>query len=264
MLTIIRLSKRLQKEGDKRKGSRKTRVNSVDHLKLFNPNSRASRPWRPYLKYQILNNTLTAFSLSLSFSSSSGGHATFFSFLNSFIHVIMYTYYGLAAIGPHMNKYLGWKRYLTALQMVQFVLIFTHSFQLLFRECNFPSAFMAWIGGHGILFLFLFSDFYKQTYTKKSDKMLTNSCKQNETIESLKRALSKRLDWFLLNIIHFFTSWDLFLFAFSRERLACLIAYSSTLKNSNFVKERVNEKEEVKSHSLKEKWITVCGATRWP
>lgn len=138
--------------------------------------------------------------LSLSLS---GGHATFFSFLNSFIHVIMYTYYGLAAIGPHMNKYLGWKRYLTALQMIQFVAIFTHSFQLLFRECNFPSAFMAWIGGHGILFLFLFSDFYKKTYTKKSSssssssspaKMLTISCKPNDTIESLKRALNKRLD----------------------------------------------------------------------
>lgn len=38
--------------------------------------------------------------------------------INSFIHVIMYGYYGLAALGPHMQKYLWWKKYLTIIQMV--------------------------------------------------------------------------------------------------------------------------------------------------
>ena len=38
--------------------------------------------------------------------------------LNSFIHVLMYTYYGLAGLGPHMQKYLWWKRYLTRIQLV--------------------------------------------------------------------------------------------------------------------------------------------------
>lgn len=37
---------------------------------------------------------------------------------NSFIHVLMYTYYGLAALGPHIAKYLWWKKYLTILQLV--------------------------------------------------------------------------------------------------------------------------------------------------
>ncbi|XP_053203639.1 elongation of very long chain fatty acids protein 7-like [Panonychus citri] len=128
-----------------------------------------------------------------------GGHATFFSFLNSFIHVIMYTYYGLAAIGPHMNKYLGWKKYLTAMQMVQFVLIFIHSFQLIFRNCNFPKAFMVWIGCHGILFWFLFSDFYKRTYSKKdrsTSSSFTNGAVKSSTdkIEQLKHAIEKRLN----------------------------------------------------------------------
>lgn len=47
-----------------------------------------------------------------------GGHATFFGFLNSFVHIPMYLYYFLAAFGPHMNKYLFWKKYMTAFQMV--------------------------------------------------------------------------------------------------------------------------------------------------
>ncbi|RWS13411.1 elongation of very long chain fatty acids protein-like protein, partial [Dinothrombium tinctorium] len=96
-----------------------------------------------------------------------GGHSTFFAFLNSFIHILMYIYYGLASIGPQMNKYLWWKKYMTSIQMVQFVLIFVHSFQLLFRDCNYPRGFMWWIGFHAILFWFLFWDFYKNTYLSR-------------------------------------------------------------------------------------------------
>ena len=40
--------------------------------------------------------------------------------INSFIHVLMYTYYGLSAFGPHVQKYLWWKRYLTQAQIVSF------------------------------------------------------------------------------------------------------------------------------------------------
>lgn len=38
--------------------------------------------------------------------------------VNSFIHVLMYSYYALAALGPHIAKYLWWKKYLTILQLV--------------------------------------------------------------------------------------------------------------------------------------------------
>nr|XP_054599275.1 elongation of very long chain fatty acids protein 7-like [Nothobranchius furzeri] len=53
-------------------------------------------------------------------SPSSAPHpaAFFVGLVNSFVHIIMYSYYGLAAIGPHMQKYLWWKRYLTSLQLV--------------------------------------------------------------------------------------------------------------------------------------------------
>jgi len=39
--------------------------------------------------------------------------------VNSFIHTLMYVYYALAAIGPSMQKYLWWKRYMTKLQLVR-------------------------------------------------------------------------------------------------------------------------------------------------
>lgn len=47
-----------------------------------------------------------------------GGHSTFFGLINTFVHVVMYTYYLLAAMGPKYQKYIWWKKYLTTFQMV--------------------------------------------------------------------------------------------------------------------------------------------------
>lgn len=43
--------------------------------------------------------------------------------INSLVHVIMYAYYGLSAF-PSLEKYLWWKKYLTAFQLV---IIFSQS-----------------------------------------------------------------------------------------------------------------------------------------
>lgn len=100
----------------------------------------------------------------------SGGHSTFFGLLNTFVHIVMYTYYLLAALGPRMQPYLWWKKYLTAFQMVQFIAIMVHAFQLLFIECNYPKAFVWWIGLHAVMFFFLFNEFYQQSYQQKRPK----------------------------------------------------------------------------------------------
>ncbi|CAG9808731.1 unnamed protein product [Chironomus riparius] len=97
-----------------------------------------------------------------------GGHSSFFGFINTFVHIVMYFYYMLAAMGPQMQKYLWWKKYLTLLQMVQFIMVMVHAFQLLlYNPCNYPIAFVWWIGAHAVMFYFLFSNFYKQAYKKK-------------------------------------------------------------------------------------------------
>uniref|UniRef100_A0A182PLE4 Elongation of very long chain fatty acids protein n=1 Tax=Anopheles epiroticus TaxID=199890 RepID=A0A182PLE4_9DIPT len=99
-----------------------------------------------------------------------GGHSTFFGLLNTFVHIVMYTYYLFTALGPQFQKYLWWKKYLTALQMVQFVLIMVHAFQLLFIDCNYPKAFVWWIGMHAVMFFFLFNEFYQNTYKVQKQK----------------------------------------------------------------------------------------------
>ena len=48
-----------------------------------------------------------------------GGHGTFIGVINSFVHIVMYFYYMLAAMGPEFQKYLWWKHWITNLQMVR-------------------------------------------------------------------------------------------------------------------------------------------------
>lgn len=47
-----------------------------------------------------------------------GGMGSFHAMVNATVHVIMYFYYGLSAAGPRFQKYLWWKKYMTAIQLV--------------------------------------------------------------------------------------------------------------------------------------------------
>ncbi|KAJ4448782.1 hypothetical protein ANN_00173 [Periplaneta americana] len=43
--------------------------------------------------------------------------ASITAFINAFVHIFMYTYYMLSAMGPRVKKYLWWKKYITLLQL---------------------------------------------------------------------------------------------------------------------------------------------------
>ncbi|XP_068673719.1 very long chain fatty acid elongase 4-like isoform X2 [Montipora foliosa] len=99
-----------------------------------------------------------------------GGFTYFGAALNSFVHVVMYAYYGLSAIGPQMQPYLWWKAHITKLQMTQFVVVLIYWGNATIR-CKCPAGF------HQILVsyaqwifvasqLVLFSNFYIQSYLK--------------------------------------------------------------------------------------------------
>ncbi|CAD7004421.1 unnamed protein product [Ceratitis capitata] len=92
------------------------------------------------------------------------------SLINSFIHIIMYSYYGLSALGPNVQKFLWWKKHLTTLQLFQFVFGAAWSTQAIVRGCDFPT----WINYTTILYmaslLFLFGQFYVKTYRRKRNK----------------------------------------------------------------------------------------------
>ncbi|XP_060047295.1 elongation of very long chain fatty acids protein 7 isoform X2 [Erinaceus europaeus] len=97
-----------------------------------------------------------------------GGLGTFHALLNTAVHVVMYCYYGLCALGPAYQKYLWWKKYLTSLQLVQFIIITIHISQYFFMEdCSYQfPVFVYIIMSYGCIFLLLFLHFWYRAYTK--------------------------------------------------------------------------------------------------
>ena len=100
------------------------------------------------------------------------GHETFGGGLNCLVHVFMYSYYFLAALGPQMQPYLWWKRYLTTGQMVQFCCIFVKSSVVVLGivDCAYPWQFSLISMGLVTGFFGLFFEFYVQEYRNKAAK----------------------------------------------------------------------------------------------
>ena len=54
---------------------------------------------------------------------------------------------------------------MTSIQMVQFIGIMVHGFQLAFLDdCGFPRQFSYYIAAHAVLFFCLFTEFYVRAY----------------------------------------------------------------------------------------------------
>ncbi len=98
----------------------------------------------------------------------SGGHGTFSNLVNNMVHVIMYCYYMISAMGPQYQKYLWWKKHLTSLQLVIYYIfgdfcfvLKSHSLQifgsilskLIFNSYQFSSIFFIFLLNHLQVFL---------------------------------------------------------------------------------------------------------------
>nr|AOY10780.1 elongation of very long chain fatty acids-like 2 [Clarias gariepinus] len=97
------------------------------------------------------------------------GQSFFGPTLNSFIHVLMYSYYSLSTI-PSMQKYLWWKRYLTQAQLVQFILTITHTLSAVVFPCGFPLGCLLFQSSYMVTLVILFINFYMQAYRRKPAK----------------------------------------------------------------------------------------------
>ena len=99
----------------------------------------------------------------------SGGSTLICGCFNSLEHVIMYTYYLAAVMGPRFQWFLKWKKQVTACQISQFVIVALHSFQQLFVECGYPITLSYWIAGTEVFFFCLFVSFYRKSYKHKTN-----------------------------------------------------------------------------------------------
>lgn len=88
---------------------------------------------------------------------------------NAFIHVIMYSYYALSALGPRIQRHLWWKPHLTKLQIFQFVFLTAHVCIPLVYDCNYPRILTLIAAAQGLLGLTMFINFYLNTYRTMPD-----------------------------------------------------------------------------------------------
>ncbi|ODM91749.1 Elongation of very long chain fatty acids protein 4 [Orchesella cincta] len=115
-----------------------------------------------------------------------GGQIFFQCTCNSFVHVVMYTYYFLSAFGPAVQKYLWWKRYLTQLQLIQFLAIIVHLIYGMSRTCDFPFVLNCYIIIYCITLISLFTNFYIEAYQhQRTDRLEIQAAIQEKRARSI-------------------------------------------------------------------------------
>ncbi|KAG6457502.1 hypothetical protein O3G_MSEX010338 [Manduca sexta] len=108
-----------------------------------------------------------------------GGHGTFIGVINSFVHVIMYSYYLLTVIKPSAKQSFWWKKYITQLQILQFFWCVVHMAIIVFKpDCAYPRWTSALFLPQNVFMLILFIDFYIKNYIRKpkDKRQIENNC----------------------------------------------------------------------------------------
>ncbi|GBP79564.1 Elongation of very long chain fatty acids protein 4 [Eumeta japonica] len=116
-----------------------------------------------------------------------GGHGTFVGVINSFVHTVMYGYYLLTVVKPEYKNSFWWKKYITQLQIIQFLWLVIHFAVIVVKtDCAYPRWTAAIFLPQNLFMLILFLDFYIKAYIKKpkTEANLKNM-KSNDSENSL-------------------------------------------------------------------------------
>ncbi|XP_064482576.1 very long chain fatty acid elongase AAEL008004-like [Ornithodoros turicata] len=124
----------------------------------------------------IVHHTIVIFNGWLFLRAGSDGQPVLGVCTNAFVHIIMYIYYFLASLGPSVRKYLWWKRYLTTIQIAQFVWMGWHALIPAFVDCGYPADNILIALPQILLILFLFINFYVHAYKTECPTATGEKC----------------------------------------------------------------------------------------
>ncbi|XP_052893113.1 elongation of very long chain fatty acids protein 7-like [Anopheles moucheti] len=114
-----------------------------------------------------------------------GGNATLPNVINNFVHVLMYFYYMLSAMGYK----IWWKKYMTEVQIIQFIICIAHCINALATGCPFPRFITTLLLINATIFLALFMNFYIESYKRKAKsaagKVSTNATSAIEPMKDV-------------------------------------------------------------------------------
>ncbi|ALC46969.1 CG31141, partial [Drosophila busckii] len=102
-----------------------------------------------------------------------GGHLIITTLFNVMVHVLMYSYYYLCAQNPQFKQSIGWKKYITLVQMAQLLTIFGHSAWTAMQPDCEVSRYVIWLVLVMSMAIFLmFTNFYMHAYILPKRKPL--------------------------------------------------------------------------------------------
>ncbi|KAB0795323.1 hypothetical protein PPYR_12162 [Photinus pyralis] len=105
-----------------------------------------------------------------------GGHGCLLGLINTTVHVIMYFYYLLTAWDKKYKDNIWWKKHITQLQIVQFLVVTVHLMLVLFQPtCDYPRWIVYSLLPQNALMLILFSNFYIKAYIIKENRNPSNN-----------------------------------------------------------------------------------------
>ncbi|GBM97567.1 Elongation of very long chain fatty acids protein 4 [Araneus ventricosus] len=107
------------------------------------------------------------------FRSESSGYLAVFMAVNCVVHIVMYTYYAIAALGPKYQKYIWWKKYLTSLQILQFFVMTLYTNIMFAIGCTTSKFTFMFCTFLSVLFFFLFINYYKRAYKSEDKQQVT-------------------------------------------------------------------------------------------
>lgn len=116
----------------------------------------------------VFHHVVVSWNMWLSVTYGGQAHSMFIVCLNSFVHIFMYTYYFLAALGPAYRRYLWWKKYLTMLQILQFILLLLHCLFMTFSSGSYEPLFSFLSIMQGVVFFTWFLYFYFRAYMRRT------------------------------------------------------------------------------------------------
>lgn len=96
------------------------------------------------------------------------GHGAMVGVLNCFVHSVMYGYYLYSALNEDVKKSIWWKKYITQIQLFQFMLLFCHFSPAIFAtDCTYPKIFSIAMAIQNLFMMVMFGDFYRRAYLRK-------------------------------------------------------------------------------------------------
>ncbi|XP_050542564.1 elongation of very long chain fatty acids protein AAEL008004-like [Daktulosphaira vitifoliae] len=110
-----------------------------------------------------------------------GGMASFPILVNSFVHIVMYSYYELSSLGPHYKKIANkFKKYITMIQLIQFGILVIHTLQAASSTCDIPNWYVYGTVPDITVLFYLFYKFYRKTYNRKNKSVEPNLFVKNQ------------------------------------------------------------------------------------